>query len=303
LNFEIISAGESALNFIGSYSEGETIGEAVKVFENTVYLKTGHDDLICLTSKDVKAPMNLNLNTPVDFLKLDCISKKAIRTPTGLKLETIVFDTKNSKIYPTTKDYKMKNGLQNRILFVVDEINLLDTLGSILDNHTPFFNELSYAIRTISESTQKRDLMKLSNQLSSIVGLGNRFTPSGDDFIVGFLFCLKRILFHTNHYLKDELLPAELIRKSSIGSSVLRYMVLEKFFNRENKMLSQDVLMNLMRDHTSYPRSICSHEVDSADDTPRSCTIAAMIQSLNKRTMRITNGCACESAFHEFTLS
>ena len=199
MNFEIATAGKSALNFIESYSEGETIGETVKVFENTVYLKTGHDDLICLTSKDVKAPMNLNLNTPVDFLKLDCISKKAIRTPTGLKLETIVFDTKNSKIYPTTKDYEMKNGLRNRILFSVDEINILDTLGSILDNHSPFFNELSYSIRSISESTQKRDLMKLSNQLSGIVGLGNGFTPSGDDFIVGFLFCLNRILLCTNH--------------------------------------------------------------------------------------------------------
>jgi hypothetical protein len=199
LNFEIATAGKSALNFIESYSEGETIGETVKVFENTVYLKTRNDDLICLTSKDVKAPMNLNLNTPVDFLKLDCISKKAIRTPTGLKLETIVFDTKNSKIYPTTKDYEMKNGLRNRILFSVDEINILDTLGSILDNHSPFFNELSYSIRSISESTQKRDLMKLSNQLSGIVGLGNGFTPSGDDFIVGFLFCLNRILLCTNH--------------------------------------------------------------------------------------------------------
>ena len=199
MNFEIATAGKSALNFIESYSEGETIGETVKVFENTVYLKTGHDDLICLTSKDVKAPMNLNLNTPVDFLKLDCISKKAIRTPTGLKLETIVFDTKNSKIYPITKNHEIKNGLQNRVLFSVDEINLLDTLGSILDNHSPFFNELSYSIRSISESTQKRDLMKLSNQLSGIVGLGNGFTPSGDDFIVGFLFCLNRILLCTNH--------------------------------------------------------------------------------------------------------
>jgi hypothetical protein len=199
LNFEIATAGKSALNFIESYSEGETIGETVKVFENTVYLKTGHDDLICLTSKDVKAPMNLNLNTPVDFLRLDCVSKKVIRTPTGLKLETIVFDTKNSKIYPITKNHEIKDGLRNRVLFSVDEINLLDTLGSILDNHSPFFNELSCSIRSISESTQKRDLMKLSNQLSGIVGLGNGFTPSGDDFIVGFLFCLNRILSSSNH--------------------------------------------------------------------------------------------------------
>ena len=199
MNFEIATAGKSALNFIESYSEGETIGETVKVFENTVYLKTGHDDLICLTSKDVKAPMNLNLNTPVDFLKLDCISKKAIRTPTGLKLETVGFNTKNSKIYFSKKDSQMKDGLRDRVLFYLDEINLIDISGSIIDNHSPFFNELSDSIRSISESTQKYELKKLSEQLSCIVGLGNGFTPSGDDFIVGFLFCLNRILSCSNH--------------------------------------------------------------------------------------------------------
>ena len=199
MNFEIATAGKSALNFIESYSEGETIGETVKVFENTVYLKTSHDDLICLTSKDVKAPMNLNLNTPVDFLKLDCISKKAIRTPTGLKLETVGFNTKNSKIYFSKKDSQMKDGLRDRVLFYLDEINLIDISGSIIDNHSPFFNELSDSIRSISESTQKYELKKLSEQLSCIVGLGNGFTPSGDDFIVGFLFCLNRILSCSNH--------------------------------------------------------------------------------------------------------
>ena len=199
MNFKIATAGKSALNFIESYSEGETIGETVKVFENTVYLKTRNDDLICLTSKDVKAPMNLNLNTPVDFLKLDCISKKAIRTPTGLKLETVGFNTKNSKIYFSKKDSQMKDGLRDRVLFYLDEINLIDISGSIIDNHSPFFNELSDSIRSISESTQKYELKKLSEQLSCIVGLGNGFTPSGDDFIVGFLFCLNRILSCSNH--------------------------------------------------------------------------------------------------------
>ena len=77
MNFEIATAGKSALNFMESYSEGETIGESVKVFENTVYLKTRDDNLICLTSKDVKAPINLNLNSHVNFLKLDCINKKS----------------------------------------------------------------------------------------------------------------------------------------------------------------------------------------------------------------------------------
>ena len=105
LDFEIATIGKSALNFIESYSEGDTIGETVKAFENTVYLKTRDDDLICLTSKDVKASINLNLVSSVNFLKLDCINKKAIRTPNGLKFETIGFNTKNSKIYPS----KQKN--------------------------------------------------------------------------------------------------------------------------------------------------------------------------------------------------
>jgi len=199
LKLEIDTVGKLALNFIESYSEGDTIGETVKVFENTVYLKTKDDDLICLTSKDVKAPINLNLNSPVNFLKLNCNNKKAIRIPNGLKLETIGFSIKNSKIYPVTKNHEIKAGLRNRILFSVDEINLFDTSGSILDNHSLFFNKLSDSIKLISESTQKHDLTKLSNQLSSIVGLGNGFTPSGDDFIVGFLFCLNRILLSSNH--------------------------------------------------------------------------------------------------------
>jgi len=38
LDFEIDTIGKSALNFIESYSDGDTIGETVKVFENTVYL-------------------------------------------------------------------------------------------------------------------------------------------------------------------------------------------------------------------------------------------------------------------------
>jgi hypothetical protein len=143
--------------------------------------------------------MNLNLNVPINFLELDCINKKAIRTLNGLKLETIGFDTKNSKIHPLTKDHEIEAGLRNRILFSVDEINLFDTAGSILDNNSPFFNDLSVSITTISESTQKHELNKLSDQLSSIVGLGNGFTPSGDDFIVGFLFCLNRILSCINH--------------------------------------------------------------------------------------------------------
>ena len=199
MNFKIDTIGESALNFIECYSEGDIIGQTVKVFENTVYLKTKNDDLICLTSRNVKAPVNLNLNSSINFLELDCVNKKVVRTLNGLKLETVSFNTKNSKIYLSKKDSQIKDGLRDRVLFYLNEINLIDISGSIIDNHSPFFNELSDSIRSISESTQKHELNQLSDKLSNLVGLGNGFTPSGDDFIVGFLFCLNRILSSSNH--------------------------------------------------------------------------------------------------------
>ena len=188
-----------ALDFIESYSKSEIIGETVNVFENTIYLKTRDDNLICLTSKDIKSPINLNLNSSVNFLKFNCINKKAIRTSSGLKLDIIRFNLKNSKIYLSTQNYEISAGLQDRVLFSVDQLRLFYTLRDNPNDHSLFFNKLASLIRPISNSTQKHDLIKLSNQLSSFVGLGNGFTPSGDDFIVGFLFCLNKILLISNY--------------------------------------------------------------------------------------------------------
>ena len=169
------------------------------MFENTIYLKTRDDNLICLTSKDIKSPINLNLNSSVNFLKFNCINKKAIRTSNGLKLDIIRFNLKNSKIYLSTQNYEINAGLQDRVLFSVDQLRLFYTLRDNPNDHSLFFNKLASLIRPISNSTQKHDLIKLSNQLSSFVGLGNGFTPSGDDFIVGFLFCLNKILLISNY--------------------------------------------------------------------------------------------------------
>lgn len=199
LNFEIDTVGMLALDFIESYSKSEIIGETVNVFENTIYLKTRDDNLICLTSKDIKSPINLNLNSSVNFLKFNCINKKAIRTSSGLKLDIIRFNLKNSKIYLSTQNYEISAGLQDRVLFSVDQLRLFYTLRDNPNDHSLFFNKLASLIRPISNSTQKHDLIKLSNQLSSFVGLGNGFTPSGDDFIVGFLFCLNKILLISNY--------------------------------------------------------------------------------------------------------
>ncbi len=105
---------------------------------------------------------------------------------------------------------------------------------------------------------------------------------------------------HTNHYLSDWLQPVQVVRPSSIGSSIARYTALRRFLQRED--LDLDVLKSMTADHSSYPRSICAHGGPDEPDQYRGSTIAAMIQVLGERTMHICGGCACESPYEAITL-
>lgn len=109
---------------------------------------------------------------------------------------------------------------------------------------------------------------------------------------------------HTNHYLASELKEIEYIRSGSIGSSLARYTALRRFFRDRGDDLTVAALMELTRNHTSYPRGICSHPLGPADPTGgRNRTVAAMVQVPADGVLHITNGCACEAEYHTVTLA
>src|SRR5262249_48241769 len=66
---------------------------------------------------------------------------------------------------------------------------------------------------------------------------------------------------HTNHYLAAELRDVEYLRAGSIGGSLARYAALRRFLQERGDRLTLDALMELTRNHTSYPRSICAHGI------------------------------------------
>ena len=105
---------------------------------------------------------------------------------------------------------------------------------------------------------------------------------------------------HTNHYLSDWLQPRQVVRSSSIGSSIARYTALRKFLQRDD--LDRETLKSMTADHSSYPRSICAHGGPDDPELYRGRTIAAMIQVLGERTMHICGGCACESPYQAISL-
>jgi isopenicillin-N N-acyltransferase-like protein len=108
---------------------------------------------------------------------------------------------------------------------------------------------------------------------------------------------------HTNHYLASELRHIEYIRAASIGSSLARYTALRRFFQERGDQLTVEALMELTRNHTSFPRSICAHGTSAEPAESRNRTVAAMVQIPAEGVMHITNGCACESSYHAVTLS
>ena len=107
---------------------------------------------------------------------------------------------------------------------------------------------------------------------------------------------------HTNHYLGSSLKEVELVRESSIGSSLARYTALRRYFGEHDADLNLDLLQRLTQNHTSYPNSICAHGMESDPKGSRGRTLAAMVHVLSAGTTHITHGCACESSYHPVSL-
>jgi isopenicillin-N N-acyltransferase-like protein len=110
-------------------------------------------------------------------------------------------------------------------------------------------------------------------------------------------------LGHTNHYLAAELRDTEYLRAGSIGGSLARYTALRRFLRERGDRLTVEALMELTRNHTAYPRSICAHGIDSEPAENRGRTVAALVQIPAEGVMHITNGCACEGGYHAVSLA
>jgi isopenicillin-N N-acyltransferase-like protein len=108
---------------------------------------------------------------------------------------------------------------------------------------------------------------------------------------------------HTNHYLAAELRDTEYLRPTSIGGSLARYTVLRRFLQERGDRLTVEALMELTRNHTSYPRSVCAHGISSEREEWRTRTVAALVQVPADGVMHVTNGCACEGDYHAVTLA
>jgi isopenicillin-N N-acyltransferase-like protein len=98
-------------------------------------------------------------------------------------------------------------------------------------------------------------------------------------------------LAHTNHYLSPQLRPLE--QRFIFASSNVRLRRAERLLRRQAGKIDLAGLQTIMRDHVSYPDSICKH--DDLNDAPhdRSRTLISMIMDLTEMTMWVAPGPPC----------
>jgi isopenicillin-N N-acyltransferase-like protein len=107
---------------------------------------------------------------------------------------------------------------------------------------------------------------------------------------------------HTNHYLAAEVKAREYLRPNSIGGSLARHAALLRYLQDHQDQLTLEALKDLMRNHTSYPRSICAHGAETEPRDSKNRTVAAFVQIPAEGTLHIAQGCACENSFHPVIL-
>jgi hypothetical protein len=185
--------GELSLNILDRFSDEKCAGKIIQCFKNTAYIQTSYDDLICLTSYGVRAPMYINFKGDLDFRSLDYSNAEVIKIKDGFCIKDTIFNTHSARHYVRKKRFD-EQGVYGRALFAAKALSLFDLTGSVLDSDSPFFIDISYLIKILSDFICNHNFVQIKRYISSLVGLGNGFTPSGDDFLVGFLFCLNHLL-------------------------------------------------------------------------------------------------------------
>jgi len=190
-------AGRFAMQVLDNLNDGQ-VGNVIQTFRNTIYVRTTDEELICITSHDVKGPVNVNVETSIEFSAI-AISDAVYKVDKMLHVRDLLFPLGNASVHEKAQQSNVSEGLDERVLEAANLLAILAVDGGLLDSGSPFFRDAAKSIRKIMWATKKGDFMALQSAVSGIVGLGNGSTPSGDDFLAGFLYWRHQIEKTVDH--------------------------------------------------------------------------------------------------------
>lgn len=107
---------------------------------------------------------------------------------------------------------------------------------------------------------------------------------------------------HTNHHVGDQMHRFETPNWLSHGGSMVRKAVADDFLKRHHGRLTPELLQQLTRDHTNYPRCICAHGFDGEPETMAFHTVFAVIMDPEARWLEVCAGNPCENKFERYAV-
>ena len=183
--------GSLALKILDKLDDGQ-IGTIIQTFRNTVYVRSIDDHLICITSHDVKGLVNMNVDSNVEFGTVS-MHQLVYKSNNTLRIGDLILPFRNISNYERERQSNISEGVEKRVFEAANLLRILVVEGSLLDSNSPFFQASAGRIKKILWMAKKGDFIGLQNSIVGLVGLGAGFTPSGDDFVAGFLYSLSRM--------------------------------------------------------------------------------------------------------------
>ena len=108
------------------------------------------------------------------------------------------------------------------------------------------------------------------------------------------------VVTHANHLVRETRIASQFERIAP--HSLYRASRLERFLRRGSGKIGVDTIQTLLSDHFSAPASICRHADTTLPEAKRVISVAAAAIDLNARTLYVTDGPPCQSAFQAVPL-
>ena len=197
------------------------------------------DKLISILNEDkVLAPYSLTL--PIDFFT-KYSPHNHLFLKKGKNDSVVLFLPKNLEQYIFTSENceDLKLNLQLKIKFKDDFFKIFFTYLNknkrqnslfelIFDKRDPFCQEKYEKLKINSQSANNLNIQSLSRDLSDFLGLGSGLTPSGDDFILGFLFIFTLCNAKSLSYISEEI-KKQLTLTNDISATMLKHALSKRF--------------------------------------------------------------------------
>lgn len=235
-----------------------TIGEKVKevldrnqselyirqVFSNTLYIEAG-GDMGIITRKGNRSPITINIpqDSPLtSFHQYVKIGDKIEASESRIRFGELEIDLKNADYYTQPKIDRIKNiddtlekiylkGLNFVILLYSTSPTNLSLLE--LGKFKEFLEKLVYPL-----SRGDLEVVKNSENYRLLLGTGEGFTPSGDDFLLGFISILN--IFDERFQIPRIILEDEILFKHTtwVSAMFLKYAQQENYDENVHQVLN-----------------------------------------------------------------